>query len=151
MDKNATIIPEEIELFHIEILNSKIREGTKPSKPSYNIEVAHNTGHNLKDERIKIKLLINLSDHPKQEDRNEVDYEIDFHFKIQHLDKFYEIGEGKTPSISSNLIATLLGISFSTARGILYQRLANTNFQGVILPVVSPGKMLATKTKTTKI
>lgn len=147
MDKSATIIPEEIELFHIEILNSKIREGVKPSKPSYNIEVAHKTGHNLKDERIKIKLLINISDHPKQEDCNKVDYEIDFHFKIQNLDNFYEIKEDKTPIISGNLIATLLGICFSTARGMLYERLANTNFQGVILPVVSPIKMLATKTK----
>ncbi len=52
-----------------------------------------------------------------------------------------------TPRFSGNLIATLLGISFSTAREMHYERLANTNFQGVKLPVISLIKMLGTKTK----
>ena len=147
MKKNTPIIPEEIELFHIEILNSKIREGNKPTEPSYDIEVAHKTGHNLRDERIRIKLLINLSDHPQKEKGNMLDFEIDFHFKIQNLHNFYDIVEDNTPLFSSNLIATLLGISFSTARGMLYERMANTNFRGVILPVISPIKMLDTKSK----
>lgn len=147
MSKNSPIIPEEIELFHIEILNSKIKEGKKPQKPSYDIDVAHKSAHNLKDERIRIKLLINLSDQQKKEDGNHLDFEADFHFKIQNLKNFYDLNEDNTPRFSGNLIATLLGISFSTARGMLYERLANTNFQGVILPVISPIKMLGTKRK----
>ena len=147
MKKNISIIPEEIELFHIEILNSKIREGNKPPKSSYDIEVAHKTGHNLSDERIRIKLLIILSDHPRKEEGNKLDFEIDFHYKVQNLHNFYDILEDDTPMFSRNLIATLLGISFSTARGMLYERLANTNFRGVILPVISPIKMLETKSK----
>lgn len=143
MTKEAQIIPEEIELFHIEILKAEIKEGAKSSEKSYDLQVAHTTGHNLKDERIKIKLIIDLSDSSKT--GNLANYEIDFHFKIKNLDKFYSIKEGEPPLLSGNLIATLLGICFSTARGILYERLANTNFKGVILPVVSPKKMLETK------
>lgn len=146
MTKDVKIIPEEIDLFHIDILKSEIKEGTKPSDPSYELEVAHTTGHNLKDERIKLKLIIKLSDNSKGDNR--ANYEIDFHFKINKLQNFYTIKEDQSPLLSGNLIATLLGISFSTARGILYERLANTNFKGVILPIVSPIKMLETKIKS---
>ena len=102
--------------------------------------------HNLKDERIKITLLLNLSD-DKNKKGNEVNFEIEFPYSIKDLENFYEL-ENDQPAFTANLIATILGISFSTARGILYERLANTNFQGVILPVISPIKMLSTKTKS---
>lgn len=142
MNKNAQIVPEEIELFHIDIIKSEIKEANKPSSSSYDLQVAHTTGHNLKDERIKIKLILNLKD--KVGD-NHATYEMEFHFKIKNLENFYTLKEDLTPLLSGNLIATLLGISFSTSRGILYERFANTNFKGVILPVVSPRKMLETK------
>lgn len=148
MRKEALIIAEEIELFHIDILKSEIKEAGKISKPDYNLEVAHKTSHNLKDERVRIKLLIVLSNKQKEIGVNEASFEIDFHYKIQNLDKFYTINEDrKMPIFASNLVATLLGISFSTVRGILFERLASTNFKGVILPIVSPGKMLETKIK----
>lgn len=146
MSKEAPIVAEEIELLHIDFVNSKINEGSKAAKPSYDLKVAHKTSHNLKDERIKIKLLINLLNQPADGQINEANFEIDFHFRIQHLENFYTLKEDSNiPLISANLIATILGISFSTARGLLFERLANTNFQGVILPVVSPRKMLETK------
>lgn len=146
MNKEAAVIAEEIELLHIDIVNSKINEGSKVVKPRYDLKVAHRTSHNLKDERIRIKILINLLNQPTDGQISEANFEIDFHFKIQHLQNFYTLKEGTNiPVISANLIATILGISFSTARGLLFERLANTNFQGVILPVVSPKKMLETK------
>ena len=146
MSKEAPIVAEEIELFHIDILRSEIKEGSKAPDPTYDIEVAHKTSHNLKDERIKIKLLIHLFNHPEETRKNEASFEIDFHYRVQNLKNFYSLEEeSNTPIFSANLIATILGISFSTARGLLFERLANTNFQGVILPVVSPKKMLETK------
>lgn len=143
MIKDAVIIPEELELFHIDILKSDVKEDSMSVGSSYGLQVAHTTGHNLKDERLKIKLIISLSD--QSGGANHANYEIDFHFKIKNLKNFYSVNEDNTPLISGNLIATLLGISFSTARGILYERLANTVFKGVILPIVSPKKMLETK------
>lgn len=146
MQKEAPIIAEEIELFHIDVIKSEIKETGKVSTPDYNLKVAHKTSHNLKDERVRIKLLIVLSNGHKEIEVNEASFEIDFHFKIENLNNFYSVDEDrKTPIFASNLIATLLGISFSTVRGILIERLANTNLKGVILPVVSPGKMLETK------
>ena len=146
MNKVAPIIAEEIELFHIDILKSDLKETGKITNPDYNLNVAHKTSHNLKDERVRIKLLIHLSNEQKGIGKNEADFEIDFHFKIQNLYNFYSLNEEKkTPIFSAHLIATLLGISFSTVRGILLERFANTNFKGVILPVVAPGKMLQTK------
>lgn len=43
--------------------------------------------------------------------------------------------------------ATLLGIAFSTARGIIFERTRGTFFDGVILPVVDPFKVLEEKYK----
>ena len=146
MGKDVQIVPENIILFHINILKSEIREKGKERNPKYDLNVAHTTMHNLKDERIKITLMLNLSD-DKNKKGNEVNFEIEFHYSIKDLKNFYEL-ENDQPVFSANLIATILGISFSTARGMLYERLANTNFQGVILPVISPIKMLSTKTKS---
>lgn len=146
MNKAAPIIAEEIELFHIDIIKSEIKEAGKITNPDYNLNVAHKTSHNLQDERVRIKLLIHLANKQTEAGKNEASFEIDFHFKIKNLDNFFSFKEeSKIPIFAANLIATLLGISFSTVRGLLYERLANTNFQGVILPVVSPGKMLKTK------
>ena len=38
--------------------------------------------------------------------------------------------------------AVLLGIAFSAARGIIFERTLGTFFDGVILPVVDPFKVL---------
>ena len=46
------------------------------------------------------------------------------------------------PVFNGLFISTLTGISFSTARGIIFERLSKTNMRNVILPVVSPSKLL---------
>ena len=40
------------------------------------------------------------------------------------------------------MIATLLGISLSTARGIIYEKLESNGIPNVIIPVVSPQLMM---------
>ena len=39
-------------------------------------------------------------------------------------------------------VATLLGISLSTSRGVIFERLGKEGIADIILPVVSPQKML---------
>ena len=72
-------------------------------------------------------------------------FHIDFYYVIEDLKDQYTSKEGGLPVFSGQFIATLIGISFSTARGLIFQLLQDTKFKGIILPVVSPTKMLASR------
>ncbi len=135
------IFPEKIKLFNIEVVNTYINDDTINDNLNLEFSVAHNTKHNLKDERVKIELFINLL---SQEEIG-VKFHIDFYFVIKDLSDQYKLNENNLPIFSSQFVATLLGICFSTARGLIFQQLQDTNFKGVILPVVSPLKMLASR------
>ena len=112
MSNEVKIDPEKIHLFHINIVESSIKDVSHKGENNFKINIAQTTMHNLKDERVKIGLFMDNS-----------------------------------PIFTGVLIATLLGVSFSTARGIIFERLSNTNMQGMILPVVAPQKMLSLQKK----
>ena len=135
------IVPEKIKLFNIEVVNTYINDDTINDNLNLEFSVAHNTKHNLKDERVKIELFINLL---SQEEIG-VKFHIDFHFVIKDLSDQYKLNKTNIPVFSHQFIATLLGISFSTARGLIFQQLQDTNFKGMILPVVSPFRMLESR------
>ncbi|MDA9056600.1 hypothetical protein N9K49_01975 [Flavobacteriaceae bacterium] len=136
------IIPEKIKLFNIDVVDTYINDDTVNDNLNLEFRVAHNTQHNLKDERVKIELFINLL----SQEKIGVKFHIDFHFSIRDLSDQYKLNESNVPVFSHQFIATLLGISFSTARGLIFQQLQDTNFKGMILPVVSPYKMLVSRT-----
>lgn len=142
--KDSKIIPENINLFHINILESDITDSLKPDNLNFDLNVAHNILHNLKDERVKIGLILNIKSKSSDNEFKAL-FNIDFHYKIKDLNHFYEVEEDANIVFSGMFISTLIGISFSTARGIIYQRLAATNMKNIILPVVSPSKILFSK------
>lgn len=49
--------------------------------------------------------------------------------------------------MDSILGTTLMGIVYSTARGIILERTQGTFFNGVILPVINPNKLIKPKSK----
>jgi hypothetical protein len=146
MTNSVKIIPEEITLFHIDILESSIKDVSDKKQGEFNINVAHSTMHNLNDQRVKIGLFIDLST-KNNPNSGKANFRIDFHFHINNLNNFYEVKQDKQPVFSWLLIATLLGLSFSTARGIIFERLSNTNLKHIILPVVDPKNMMPLQKK----
>jgi hypothetical protein len=144
MKKKADIIPENITLFRLKVVESKIQsEETAQKKLNYKINVAHTVMHNLAEDRIKIGLIIELiGEEETRETNTKAHFNIDFHYCIKELISFYNLDNNKNPIFEGILIATLLGIAFSTARGLIYERLSNTAMSGIILPIVSPQKML---------
>ena len=135
------IIPDKIKLFHIDVVSKYINDNTIDENLNLEFSVAHNTKHNLKDERVKIELFINLTSHQEIG----VKFNIDFYFIITDLIDHYKLNKNKIPIFSGQFIATLLGISFSTARGLVFQQLQDTKFKGMILPIISPFKMLSSQ------
>lgn len=148
--EESKIIPENINLFHLNIVESRIADTAHTKDAVYKVSVAHSTMHNLEDERVKISLLIDIKNESEVSNNSaNAHFNIDFHFKIIDLKNFYVLQENNSPLFSGLLIATLLGISFSTARGLIYERLSTTNLSGIILPVVSPSKLLESKINPT--
>lgn len=71
----------------------------------------------------------------------EAAYTLDFHFLVDNFED-YVIGKGKRYHLHPMLGATLLGIAFSTSRGIILERIKGSYLDGIILPVISPMKFL---------
>lgn len=66
---------------------------------------------------------------------------MDFVFQIENLSDFL-VEDSDSTQVHSILGATLLGICFSTSRGIVLERTKGTPFAGFILPIINPLKTL---------
>jgi hypothetical protein len=68
-------------------------------------------------------------------------YDMYFHFSIANMEEHVS-GSGKTQQVNAQLGATIMGIAYSTMRGVVLERTAGTFFQGTILPVLDPRAFL---------
>lgn len=142
-----TITPEKIHLKEIKFIKDEmiVLDKKLKSKPQYKINIAHNTKHNLDKEIVKIRLFIYLVGDINGKTINQGgEYEIDFYFKIENLKEQYEVIENNT-IFNGIFISILLGICYSTARGILVQKWIGTILDGILIPVISIPKLLNTK------
>jgi hypothetical protein len=150
MKKQHQIIPENIKLLKIDVLESSIRDIQKTEEVKFFLEISHNIQHNLNDERVKIGLSISVNAEDVKEKENQsagAIFKFDFHYKIKDLNFYYDLDEGGNPIFSSLLIATLAGISYSTSRGMVFERLANTTIGPLHLPVINPSKIIDPKNR----
>ena len=144
---NSKIIPSKIHLTNIktEKENTILFDGKLDVKPTYDIKVAHSMMHNLEKELVKIRLFLDVNavvdDKPINQGGN---YEIDFFFKIEDLQDHYQINNEK-PLFSGLFVSTLLAISYSTLRGMMFTLWKDTYLKSVILPIINVPDLLKSK------
>ena len=138
--KQAPIIPEDIHLLAMEVVQQKIDAHAFKKQKQHKLNVGHKILHNLKDERVKMELAFSFEDDSKKQ---LLFFQIDFHYQVKHLSNFYHLKEENCPIFFAPMIATLLGISLSTARGMIFEKLQSAGIKNIIIPIVSPQKMLA--------
>lgn len=144
---NSKIIPSKIHLTNIktEKENTILFDGKLVVKPTYDIKVAHSMMHNLEKELVKIRLFLDVNavvdDKPINQGGN---YEIDFFFKIEDLQDHYQINNEK-PLFSGLFVSTLLAISYSTLRGMMFTLWKDTYLKSVILPIINVPDLLKSK------
>ena len=101
--------------------------------------------HNLEKELVKIRLFLDVNavvdDKPINQGGN---YEIDFFFKIEDLQDHYQINNEK-PLFSGLFVSTLLAISYSTLRGMMFTLWKDTYLKSVILPIINVPDLLKSK------
>lgn len=143
MEKQANpIVVQDIHMLRVEVVQQKLDVIAFKKQKQHQLNVGHKMAHNLKDERIKLELVFSFENAQKEP---LLFFQIDFHFQIQHLSSFYELKNELHPVFSGLFVATLLGIAFSTARGIVLEKLNNAGIPNIILPVVSPQEMMKGK------
>lgn len=143
------IQPELIHLTDIQILSANFETSEDfrehPVRPhevyfGFGKELAHNLDHG----RTRIRLGVTMEGRDAQESPIGITcrYDLEFHFTVDNFQEFVHKDAQDKTMIEAVLGATLLGIAFSTARGIIYERTRGTFLDGVILPVIDPQKLL---------
>lgn len=147
-DKKINIDPGKIHLNYIEEISVSIDNSIDLAelKPSLTIDVAHTTGHIIKENKFLfgLKLVFSTSNNnPKKEDLNcECKFRYNFHYIIDNLSEMFEINEDGNPVFKKAFVATIAGISYSTLRGIIFEKTSNSNWTSLVIPVIDPSLLL---------
>lgn len=137
------IDPEKIHLLKIEPIEVSILDLEEPynQEESLGMKIAHISAHNL-DEKgflFGLDLILSLSDRKPEKTAR---FRYDFHFAIDNLEQMYSLKQEKEPTFSRQFVATLAGISYSTLRGIIFEKLVQSSWGSVTVPVIDPNKIL---------
>lgn len=139
MQKKVTIDAEKILLVKIDEKAFAFNSQSLKKPDGFSLRIGHRLMYNLEDKMLKIKLICTLYSKEKEVLAS---LETAYHFHIINLEDFYELTEENKPIFNGVIIGTILGIAISTARGILFEKLSNNGIKDIILPVVSPQKIL---------
>jgi len=142
MDKKADIVfdPQKINLFDIKV-DSHIQITHELDTSICEMMVGFGTSieQNINAERLRVLLTVNLK---REDDINDIaDFNFEFYFNVQNLKDFF-IKHKEGDVLSSQMAIPLTSIALSTARGIIFEKLHDTNWKKVIIPVVSPLKII---------
>ena len=138
--KASPIVVKDIHLLQVEVTEQKMNVKAFKEKKEHKLNVGHKLLHDLENEQIKLEFVFSFDN---SDEEPLLFFQIDFHFRIAHLSNFYELKSESYPVFSSHLVTTLIGICFSTARGIILEKLNNAGIKNTLLPIVSPQDMLA--------
>ena len=145
--ENNKIVPTKIHLTQIKWIkeNTVLAKKTNSVALSFDIKVAHNMMHNIDKEVVKIKLFLDVNAELNNKAVNQGgNYELDFLFKVEDLKDHYQITNEK-PLFSGLFVCTLLSISYSTLRGMLFNLWQNTAMNAIIIPVIDVTDLLKSK------
>lgn len=145
--ENTQIIPSKIHLTNIKTIKEDtfLLDDIFEVKPTYIFSVAHSMMHNLDKEMVKIRLFLDVSGSIRKETIQQGgNYEIDFFFKIEDLNNHYQLNNDKA-LFNGVFVSTLLAISYSTMRGMMFNLWKDTHLKTLILPIINIPDLLQSK------
>ncbi|MFW6224634.1 MAG: hypothetical protein ACOC4B_00025 [Bacteroidota bacterium] len=145
---NNKVKSELIEIESIRMIHSNIStdENYKDMpQPISEIEVKYkqDSAFNTEENKIRIRLNTSLEGLDKNKEKLGVsgNFIIEFHVSVGNFDDFVVVNEDGEKKVSDVLGNTLMGIVYSTARGIIFTYLQGTYLSGSILPVIDPSTL----------
>lgn len=103
--------------------------------------VGFNTTVEYSDDANDLRILLNIYLERNDDTSDFAEFKFEFYYKVHDLEDHYEVREG-VHILSAQVAIPLVGVSISTARGIIFEKLHNTNWKNVFIPIVSPKKVL---------
>jgi len=142
--KSVQVIPEKIHLTKITITNAQVNG---PSEVAGTLDgvvmkVGAKTLFN-QEKACKVILTIDLfKEHEEPQKEVKANFTIEFFLQVENMDDFIVHKSPEEFQLDSRLGSAIMGIVYSTARGIILTRTAGTALQGTILPVIDPSGLL---------
>lgn len=104
------------------------------------MDIVHQMMHNLEQKKVKLNMQIAfLCNHQPAEKLAVFAY--DFLYTVEDLELHYQMANDK-PLFDGVFVSTLLGMTYSTIRGILFQQLTEAPLNNIILPVINVPDLL---------
>ncbi len=142
------VVPELIHIVRIEMVRGHLDATDAfleaPQRPDrVKVDFGHSSGIDWKGKRVRSRLFIELEGQDAQGDPIGVEagYAFDFEVHVDNIGEF-KVESENGPGIHGLLGNTLMGILFSTARGMVLERTKGTYLDGAILPVINPQVLL---------
>ena len=155
MSPDRKIEAEKIHIVTVRTLSGSIegsfdQETNEVAGYSFGFELA--TAVNAPQKMVGLKLVVSIATVDKQDNPLPAKgaYTHEMIFRVENLDDFIEKEEGKKIRIDPVLGSTLVGIFYSTVRGIIFSRTQGTPLKEVVLPVIAPLKLMKIENETKK-
>ena len=153
MNKERKIIPEKIHVVNIKTLKGNINADNNANPDlirNYRFTHTLGTGINIEERMVGLRLTVDIEalDEHEAATGTTASYTHNFVFHVENLDEFVDVKDegAEVEAIDPILLATLVGIAYSTVRGIVHTRTQSTPLNGLMLPVIDPKKLLEADT-----
>jgi len=155
MNPSRKIEPEKIHLLNIRTVRGNIdskNEADSESVAGHTFSFEVQSGMDTDKNIIGLLLTIDIEavDNSDQPLGIRGSYTHELIFQTENMLDFVEEKErdGKTEKIiDSLLVSTLIGIGYSTVRGIIFSRTQGTSLNSVIIPIIDPKKLMVNPVK----
>lgn len=135
------IDPHKIHLTNIVKVTDTISPDCQNHKTEeLGVDISHQMMHNLVEKKVKLNMQIAFLCHNQSKEKVAV-FAYDFFYTIDNLELHYQKANGK-PLFDGLFVSTLLGMTYSTIRGILFQKLTEPPLNNIILPVINVPDLL---------
>lgn len=135
---------DKISLLKVKTLKSLVEAGLafSPGHIQYDMGVTYDSGVSIEDKQLIFNIQI-LLNHVGENvnDSLQAEFHFQYLFQVENLEDLYK-SEGGEFLIDGALTVTLIGILYSTARGLVLSNTQNVVPGGLILPVVNPSDIL---------
>ena len=107
---------------------------------SFNFEFRDEAAHNMQERKSRLRLYFNIEGQDKEGNSIglNADYTLEYFYYVENLPDYFD----KDGYVDGDFLANLIGIAYSTARGILLERTQGTYFNGIVLPIINSSKFL---------
>lgn len=147
----SIIHPEFISILSVGVYRAMVTSSEEfidnPVKPDgFEIKLGQNTALDIENKNVRIRLNVQIEAMKAESEPIGLsgDFGLEFQIQVENLEEYVTEKDG-IMIIDRKLGNTLIGIVFSTARGIIYERTSSTFFNGVLLPVIDPNTLLDQK------